>query len=124
MQDMPQSKEIVEVVGEFLRQHVIPHLEGHTAFHALVAANALDIVKRELEIAPQANEEELSRLQTLLGKNGTLEQLNRELCDRIESGDISLETPGLADHLWQTTLTKLAIDQPKYSGYRRAEGKI
>jgi len=124
MQDMPQSKEIVEVVGEFLRQHVIPNLEGHTAFHALVAANALDIVKRELEIAPQANEEELSRLQTLLDKNGTLEQLNRELCDRIQSGDITLETPGFADHLWQSTLTKLAIDQPKYSGYRRAEGKI
>jgi hypothetical protein len=26
----------------------------------------------------------------------------------------------LREHLWETTLTKLAIDQPKYSGYRRA----
>ncbi|WP_420561718.1 DUF6285 domain-containing protein [Tepidicaulis sp.] len=124
MQDMPKSSEIVEVVSEFMRQHVLPQLQGHTAFHALVAANALDIVKRELAIAPQANEAEKARLEKLLGKEGTLEELNRLLCTRIEAGDVTADTPGLADHLWETTLTKLAIDQPKYSGYRRAKGEI
>ncbi|GAK43951.1 conserved protein [Tepidicaulis marinus] len=124
MQDMPKSSEIVEVVSEFMRQHVLPQLQGHTAFHALVAANALDIVKRELAIAPEANEAEKARLEKLLGREGTLEELNRLLCARIEAGDVTVETPGLADHLWETTLTKLAIDQPKYSGYRRAKGEI
>lgn len=124
MQDMPKSSEIVDVVSEFMRQHVLPQLQGHTAFHALVAANALDIVKRELAIAPEANEAEKARLEKLLGKDGTLEELNRLLCARIEAGDVTADTPGLADHLWETTLTKLAIDQPKYSGYRRAKGEI
>lgn len=124
MQDMPKSSEIVEVVSEFMRQHVLPQLQGHTAFHALVAANALDIVKRELAIAPEANEAEKARLEKLLGREGTLEELNRLLCTRIEAGDVTADTPGLADHLWETTLTKLAIDQPKYSGYRRAKGEI
>jgi hypothetical protein len=124
MQDMPKSSEIVEVVSEFMRQHVLPQLQGHTAFHALVAANALDIVRRELAIAPEANEAEKARLEKLLGKDGTLEELNRLLCARIEAGDVNGGTPGLADHLWETTLTKLAIDQPKYSGYRRAKGEI
>lgn len=124
MQDMPKSSEIVEVVSEFMRQHVLPQLQGHTAFHALVAANALDIVKRELAIAPEANEAEKARLEKLLGREGTLEELNRLLCARIEAGDVTADTPGLADHLWETTLTKLAIDQPKYSGYRRAKGEI
>jgi len=85
-----------------------------------VAANALDIVKRELEIGPKAGEDELRRLKALLGKDGTIDALNRELCAKIERGEITLDTPGLREHLWETTLTKLAIDQPKYSGYRRA----
>ena len=51
---------------------------------------------------------------------GSLKGLNRELCARISSGELTLETEGLREHLWVTTLAKLAIDQPKYSGYRRA----
>ncbi|MBX3495732.1 MAG: hypothetical protein KF769_05760 [Parvibaculum sp.] len=120
MQDQPTAAELVEAVAEFIRNHAMPQLQGHTAFHARVAANALDIVKRELEIAPAANAGEEARLKALLGREGTLEDLNRELCKRIGSGAIGLETPGLTDHLWTTTLTKLAIDQPNYSGYKRA----
>ena len=120
MQDQPTAIEIVDIVAEFIRVHAIPQLKGHAAFHALVAANALDIVKRELQIAPKAESEELVRLKALLGHDGTLDALNRELCQKIEDGELTLETPGLADHLWAITMTKLAIDQPKYSGYRRA----
>jgi len=120
MQDQPTAIEIVDIVAEFIRVHAIPQLKGHAAFHALVAANALDIVKRELQIAPKAESEELQRLKALLGHDGTLDVLNRELCQKIEDGELTLETPGLADHLWAITMTKLAIDQPKYSGYRRA----
>lgn len=120
MQDQPSAIELIEVIGEFIRNHAMPQLKGHTAFHALVAANALDIVKRELEIGPKAADEELRRLRTLLGKDGSIDALNRELGVKIESGEMTLDTPGLRKHLWETTLTKLAIDQPKYSGYRRA----
>lgn len=120
MQDQPTAAELVEAVADFIRNHAMPQLQGHAAFHARVAANALDIVRRELEIAPVANADEKSRLASLLGHDGSLEELNRDLCDRIGNGTFSLETPGLADHLWITTLTKLAIDQPNYSGYRRS----
>lgn len=120
MQDKPSAIELIEAVANFIREHAMPQLQGHTAFHARVAANALDIVRRELEVAPVAQTQELARLTALLGHEGTLEELNRELCSQIESGDLTLESPGLGDHLWQLTLTKLAIDQPNYSGYRRA----
>jgi len=120
MQDQPTAAELVEAVAEFIRNHAMPQLQGHAAFHARVAANALDIVKRELEIAPSANTGEAARLKALLGREGTLQELNRGLCACIENGSIGLETPGLTDHLWATTLTKLAIDQPNYSGYKRA----
>lgn len=120
MQDQPTAIELVDIVAEFIRVHAIPHMTGHAAFHALVAANALDIVKRELAIAPQASREEVARLTALLGREAPLEDMNRDLCTRIETGELTLDTPGLADHLWAITMTKLSIDQPKYSGYVRA----
>lgn len=120
MQDQPSAIDLIGVVAEFIRNHAMPQLQGHAAFHARVAANALDIVKRELEIAPAANAGEHERLRALLGRDGTLDELNRDLCARIEKGEIGLDTPGLADHLWTVTMTKLAIDQPNYSGYVRA----
>ena len=55
----------------------------------------------------------------LLGASGTLTDLNRLLAERIAGGEADLETPGLADHLWQTTMEKLAVDQPNYASYRR-----
>ena len=120
MQDLPTSLEIIDVVSEFLRKQVLPELEGRTKFHALVAANALDIVRRELENAPPANAAEQGRLRALLGTDGTLGELNDILCRQLESGDIGLKTPGLKAHLWTSTLTKLSIDQPKYSAYKKA----
>ena len=50
---------------------------------------------------------------------GSLGELNRALAERIASGEADLQTPGLADHLWQTTMDKLAVDQPNYASYKR-----
>ena len=119
MMDQPSMRELVEAVRDFLEQKAMPELKGHTAFHARVAANALSIVVRELEQGPQSVKAELTRLQKLLSHDGTLEDLNRELCQRIRDGAFTLDTPGLAEHLTITTREKVAIDQPNYSGLRR-----
>jgi hypothetical protein len=120
MMDKPNLAEIVTAVREFIENKAIPELTGHTAFHARVAANALAIAERELSGGPAAAEAERSRLKALLGRDGTLDQLNRALSARISSGDITLETPGLAEHLKRTTVDKVAIDQPSYSGFKSA----
>lgn len=120
MMDQPSMRELVDAVREFLETRAMPELKGHTAFHARVAANALAIVSRELDQGPGAAKTELDRLRRLLGKDGTLDELNRELCKRIRAGTFTLSTPGLADHLEQTTRDKVAIDQPGYSGLKSA----
>ena len=120
MQDAPTMRELVEAVEGFLREKAMPELQGHAAFHARVAANALAIVARELTLGPKANEEEKARLVSLLKADGSLEDLNRLLCEKIRAGDVNLDTPGLKDHLLKTTLDKVAIDQPKYSGFKTA----
>jgi hypothetical protein len=123
MYDPPTTAELVNAVRSFLEEQAMPQLEGRTAFHARVAANALAIVARQLELGPAAEATEHDRLTALLGEEGNLDSLNRALCRRIRSGDLHLDSPGLVEHLRTTTLDKLAVDQPKYSGYRRALAK-
>jgi len=120
MMDQPSIRELVTAVRDFLETKAMPELKGHTAFHARVAANALGIVARQLEFYGHASEEETTRLAALLGHDGALEDLNRELCARIRDGKFTLQTPGLAAHLEATTRDKVAIDQPNYSGLKQA----
>ncbi len=120
MHDQPTPIELVGAVEDFLRAVAMKQLEGHAQFHARVAANALAIVKRELELGPDQNEAELERLRDLLGQDGDLETLHRALCRRIRDNELALDDEALVAHLWASTLGKVAVDQPRYSGFRRA----
>ena len=123
MQDQPSAIELLRAVRSFLQDQAIPRLEGRAAFHGRIAVNALAIVERGLELGPAQDDAERERLEALLGRTGSLDELNRELCRRIRAGEVDLDTPGLAEHLRQTTLAKLAVDQPRYAVYRRATGE-
>jgi len=118
--DRPSAAQLVAAVRDFLEKVAQPELRGHSAFHARVAANALAIVERELALAAEQDAAERERLRALLGRDDALEAQNRELCRAIRAGEITADTPGLIEHLRATTLAKLAVDQPSYSGYRRA----
>lgn len=48
----PTASELLEAVREYLLGSVMPATTGQLAFHARVAANALAIVARELELGP------------------------------------------------------------------------
>ena len=119
MHQRPDTDDLLQAVAIYLREQALPQLPGHAAYLARVAANALDIVRRQLQQAPAADAAELQRLRHLLQRDGHLAGLNALLCQRIAAGDIGLHTPGLAEHLWQTTLDTLAVDQPGYDSYRR-----
>ena len=118
MQDEPRPDEILAAVARFLRETVAPATAGHVSFNVRVAANALEMSRRQLLDETAGGER--ARLAALLGHDGDLAELNAELCRRIASGEITLATPGLAEHLWAITLAKLAVDQPTYWGYRAA----
>ncbi|HEY2977283.1 MAG TPA: DUF6285 domain-containing protein [Burkholderiaceae bacterium] len=127
MQDRPGPDELLEAVAAFLRDHVVPgSASSQVAFHARVAANALDIARRQLTLAPAMHEREHAALVRLLGAapGHDLAQLNRMLCERIAQGAIDLGTPGLADCLWQITLDKLAVDQPSYETFARSRRDV
>jgi len=122
MQDEPTQEELIKAVADFLRNDIAPGITGHNAFKLRVGINALDLVARQLKLEEAGDAAELGRLKQLLGADGSLTELNRALADRIAKGEVDLQTPGLADHLWQTTMDKLAVDQPNYASYKRELG--
>jgi len=119
MREQPSAAELIDAVAGFITNEIAPTLTGRLAFHARVAANALAIVKRELELGPAADQADAARLKSLLGMEGDNVALTEELCRRIEAGEIAADDPALVEHLWASTLATLAVDQPNYGTYRR-----
>lgn len=118
MQDKPSPSDLLAAVAHYLREDLLPTLSAHHAFQLRVSCNALDLVARQIAQEPAADAAEIARLTGLLGHGGALADLNAELATKIADGVLTLQTPGLADHLWETTLAKLAVDQPQYGAYR------
>ena len=122
MQDEPTPTELIKAVADFLRTEIAPAIKGHNAFKLRVAINGLDLVTRQLALEGGSDAAEAARLTELLSMQGSLLDLNRALSDKIAKGEVDLQTPGLAEHLWQTTMDKLAVDQPNYGSYKRELG--
>ena len=118
MLDKPAPSELFAAVVQFLRDELMPQLAGHHAFQLRVSCNALELIARQMALEPAANTAEIERVAKLLGHGGELSVLNAELAQSIADAKMTLATPGLADHLWATTLAKLAIDQPRYGAYQ------
>jgi Domain of unknown function (DUF6285) len=123
MQDEPTPEELIRAVVDFLRNDIAPVIGGHDAFKLRVSINALDLVTRQLTLEQASDSAEKARLEELLSRQGSLGELNRMLAGRIAKGEVDLQTPGLTGHLWQTTMDKLAVDQPNYASYKRELGR-
>lgn len=123
MHDQPSVSELVLAVKSFIDETAGPNLTGHAAFHARVASNALATVLRDLELRPANEAAEIARLKNLLdaSEGDDLATLNARLSEKIRSGDLTPQTPGLLEHLKTTTVAQVEIDQPRYSGLRTAK---
>ncbi|MGH6993245.1 MAG: DUF6285 domain-containing protein [Caulobacteraceae bacterium] len=118
MQDQPSPPEIIAQVARFLREEAAPAASGALNFKIRVAANALEMMTRQLELAPKAEAAEAASLEKILGEKADLLAMNAELCRRIAAGEIAEDDPALLAHLWATTMAKLSVDQPTYAAYQ------
>ena len=97
MLDHPTGPDMLEAVARLLRDTLIPQLPPAAVFQARVAANAVDLVAREMRLGTDAQDQAQRRLQTLLGHQGSLAALESELCTGLRQAEISTEAPGLQD---------------------------
>jgi len=106
--DVPDARELVEAVRDYLADDLGPRAEGRDRFLLRVAANALSIAARELAAMPEDSDTHAERLAMF---DVASEQ---KLSDLIRSGGLDDRRPELAAALWETTLSKLAVANPNY----------
>jgi hypothetical protein len=111
---LPPAADLIEAVREFLEREVLPTLTGDRRFNVMVALNVLAIVRRELELGPALADREREGLAALLGRDGTLAELNRDLARRIREGTIDGARPDVAEHLRRTVRDALTINNPRW----------
>lgn len=87
-------------------------------FPQKVAANALGIVQRQLQIGPGLTEAASNRLVSLTGCGGSAAQGNAWLAAAIRDGVIAPNDPDLIAHLISSTIAKMSIDQPGYPAFQ------
>ena len=117
MQDRPTAAELLAAIADFLREEATPALDRtdpRLGFQMRVAANSLAILEREARLGPAADARELERLKALLGRDGTLAELNAELARQLRHGKRDERDAELMAHLDATTADKIAIANPKW----------
>ena len=116
-QDRPTAAELLNAVIDFLREEATPALDRsdpRLAFQMRVAVNSLAILEREWRLGPAADAREHARLVKLLGRDGSLDELNRALARQLRAGTRDETDAELMAHLDATTNDKIAIANPKW----------
>lgn len=116
-QDRPTAAELLSAVADMLRDEAIPALDRtdpRLGFQMRVAANSLAILEREARLGPDADRREHERLRQLLGRDGSLDALNRELARQLRAGERDESDAALMAHLEATVADKIAIANPKW----------
>lgn len=109
----PRTEELAQSVALWLEQ-IRPGLDPRNAFLARVAANAMATIGREITLGPAAEAQAVRLMGEVLGRSGTHAELNAELCSRIRSGEMTVDTPSLLAALTVIARDQIAIDQPSY----------
>ena len=116
-QDRPTASELLTAIADFLREEATPALDRsdpRLGFQMRVAVNSLAILEREWRLGPEADAREHARLKKLLGRDGTLAELHRELARQLRVGERDERDLELMAHLEATTADKIAIANPKW----------
>jgi hypothetical protein len=112
----PDASALLAAAIDYLERELLPTLAGYHRFQCRVTVNVLAQVRRELALAPGQADAERARLIALLGHPGDRDALSRELAARIRAGDLALDDPALLDHLRQSLVEALRINNPRWIG--------
>jgi hypothetical protein len=115
------SIELLTAVRQFLREEVLPELDGFKAYTTRVAANALGIVARELEMGAGLAELD-KRIACTLALDERAGPVTQQIALALRDGAM-VSDERILSYLRQRTLHSCAIDNPKYSGLRQARAR-
>jgi hypothetical protein len=117
------ATELLAAVGEFIEREAQPALEGRAAFEARIARNTLAMLRREQALAPALAALDAEASTWVGGESGhrgeSAEAVPVALARALRDGRQSADARTLR-YLRRRTLTRLAIDNPRYSGFSAA----
>ena len=113
-----EGVELLAAVRQFLRQEVLPELDGFKAYNTRVAANALGIVAREMAMGAGLAELD-AQIAATLGLDAQVGAVTQQIALALRDGTLVADERVLS-YLKQRTLLSVAIDNPKYSGLQQA----
>jgi len=116
-----EGAELLAAVRQFLRAEVLDELEGFKAYNARVAANALGIVAREMEMSAGFAALDAG-IAASLGLNAELDAIPRQIALGLRDGTLAIDE-GLLSYLRKRAMLAIAIDNPKYSGLQQARAR-
>lgn len=85
MQPRPDPENLLRSVAEYLTG-LQDRVDGGDRFQLRVAVHLLRIAERQLRLGAEVDGREQRALASLLGSDGSLPDLDRELCRRIRAG--------------------------------------
>jgi hypothetical protein len=124
MQDRPNIDELLEAVAGFLTDDVMPNTQGRVNFHARVAGNVVQMLRRELAHQEEHIATEWEGLDHLLGPvprpatiaetRAAVDARNRDLSERIHNGDADTGDyrASVLAHVRRITHDKLVVSNP------------
>lgn len=104
----PTAAELADAAAEFLREELLPTLDGRQRFHVLVTANVLGIIQRELTLGPGHASDHAHRLADLGVRD------DAELAAQIRAGRFNDRLPQLFESLRASVRDKLEVANPRY----------
>lgn len=109
----PDINELLATVRQYVKDLSL-QLQGGDKYDALVAAYLLSICERELKMSPTLNAKEVEGLKNFLKSNGSLEDLQKTLCDGIRSGEHDGEWDELLDLVLSHTVSNVSVVRPDH----------
>lgn len=111
------ATELLAAVGDFIEREAQPALEGRAAFEARIARNTLAMLRREQALAPALAALDAEAATWVDGEGA--EPVPVALARALRDGRRSADARTLR-YLRRRTLARLAIDNPRYSGFSAA----
>jgi len=112
MREQPSGKDLLDIARDVLREDLIPALPENKRYPALMIANAMAIVMRQMETGEQGETDEQKLVGDLLGEDGSLEHLNKSLATRIRNGQA--DDVRVWQALQSVAVGKVAESNPRY----------
>lgn len=103
----PTAGELLDAVTGYLREDLLPQMEGAERHRVRIAVHALEVVTRELRLGPEQARWHTARLAGLGFAS------DAELARAIRAGDLA-DTPELRRVLTEDTADRLRVANPDW----------